>query len=248
MNPLYLEGKPGMRVSFERPALSVSTVESTRQLFPLVRISRVVVSGYVEWSMPALFACADTGISIVFLNNSGGVRCHWLGLSPKQSSIVQVFSELFQRGDALQSYQNWLRAMQRMATRSSARRLGINDWQFLGSNEFDKLKHQFVNKSWLPVENQLEAYLLSSVLHYLSDLGFDAQCDFLVDSPFNLAYELAQLLLWDFYPALAVWCQRSLQVPEQVLVVKFYQQRCQRIEHLIRGLLNRLHQCLRATP
>jgi len=245
MMPLYLHGKAGMRVSLDQPALSVVTPEKTRQLFPLTRISRVIVSGPVEWSMPALFACADAGISIVFLNESGLVRCQWLGASQKKSSIAELFSDLLQRGDACQRYQNWLLAMQRMTTRSSARRMGFIDWQEVDMKVFnDWIKLSF-NESWLPVKMQLKGYLLSSVLQYLGDLGIDSQCDFLVDGQFNLADDLTRLLLWDFYPPLLIWYQRSSQPPEHELIVKFYQQRCQRIEHLIRGLLSRLHLCLR---
>jgi len=245
MNPLYLEGKTGMRVALDQPALSVVTPEKTRQLFPLTRISRVVVSGSVEWSMPALFACADAGISIVFLNQSGVVRCQWVGASPKNSSIVPLFSELLLRQDALQRYQNWSVAMQRMSARSSARRIGFSEWQEVDVKVLDEWVQQSLNESWLPIKFQLKGYLLSSVLQYLGDLGFDSKCDFLVDGQFSLADELTKLLLWDFYPSLLLWCQRSSQVPEQELVVKFYQQRYQRVEHLLRGLLNKLHQCLR---
>lgn len=244
MTPLYLEGKAGMRVMLDQPALSVITVEKTRQLFPLTRISRVVVSGSVEWSMPALFACADAGISVVFLNELGLARCYWLGTSPKKSSLVQLFCDLFQRLDAVEHYQNWLLAMRRMAVRSAARRIGLTDWQEVDLKVFDERLKQSLNKGWLPIKSKLKSCLLSSVLQNLGDLGFDAQCEFLVDGQFNLTDDLTEILLWDFYPALMLWYQRSSEVPDQVLVINFYQQRCQRVEHLLRGLLNRLHQCL----
>ena len=245
MTPLYLEGKAGMQVVLDEPALSVITAGKTRQLFPLTRISRIVVSGSIVWSMPALFACADAGINVVFLNKSGRLRCKWIGSSPQKSSVVQSFSDLLQRQDALQRYQNWSVAMQKMAVRSSARRIGCIDWRDIKVNIFDEWVKQSLNESWLPIKSRLKVYVLSTVLHYLSELGFDAQCDFLVDGAFNLAENLTEILVWDICPALLIWQQRSSHLPEQELVVKFYQQRCQRIEHLMRGLLNRLHQCLR---
>jgi hypothetical protein len=245
MIPLYLEAKLGMQVVLESPALSVVTLEKTRQLFPLSRISRVVVSGAVEWSMPALFACADAGISIVFLNDSAQVRCQWIGRSQKKSSLVKVYSDLLQRRDALQRYQNWLLAMRRMVARSSARRMGVEDWQEIDFKILEEWVLHAFNDDWLQVNRLLKAYLLSSVFHYLGDLGFDAECDFLVDGQFNLADDLTSLLLWDYYPALLVWSQRSSGSPDKVDVTRFYQQRCQRIDNLVLGLLNRLHQCLR---
>ncbi len=53
MKPLYLQGKTGMRVDYEEPALSITQPDKARQLFPLQRVSRVIVSGSVDWTTVA---------------------------------------------------------------------------------------------------------------------------------------------------------------------------------------------------
>jgi len=244
MNPLYLQGKAGMNVRLEGPALSVATIEKTRQLFPLTRISRVIVSGCVDWQMPALFACADAGIGIVFLNEYGEVRCRWLGRSKAQQNIVQQFVTLLQRVDALLRYKNWCLAMERMAVRSASRRLNFSDWQVTESRVFELWVKQSLPGDWMIVLNFLEGFIVSHVLDYLGSLGLDSSCEYLMGESINLVEDLAQLLLWDFYPVLLTWNSRSEVIPENEEVARFYQGRSQRVEHLLHGLLNRLHQCL----
>ena len=77
MRPLYIDGLPGCRVVLDEPALRIVVPEKADQLFPLSRISRVVCKGVVEWSMSALLACADAGITLLFLENNGEVRARW---------------------------------------------------------------------------------------------------------------------------------------------------------------------------
>ena len=244
MKPLYLQGKPGMRVVLDTPALSIVVPDKSRQLFPLSRISRVVVSGNVDWSMSALLACADTGISVIFLTDCGAVRCRCLGVAQSKQNIVQQFVTLFQRVDSEQHYQDWQRAMQRMAVRSSARRVGVTDWQVAEARELSIWVNESFSRDWLPVLNLIQGFLLSSILSYLGDFGLDARCEYLVEGQINLAEDLSQLLLWDFYPALLTWNGRCVVTPEHELIIKFYEARNQRVEHLLHGLLNRLHQCL----
>ena len=244
MKPLYLQGKTGMRVNFDEPALSIVAPDKARQLFPLSRISRVVVSGPVDWSMSALFACADCGIGIVFLCETGEVRSRWLGKVQSRQNFVQLYVELLQRVDSLQRYQDWYSAMRRMAVRSATRRLGFTDWQEADARTLNAWIQQALPEHCLSVQKVLQGFLLSSVLSYLGDLGLDARSECWADERINLADDLSQLLLWDFYPALFVWVGKGSAEPCQAALIRFYEQRHQRVEHLLRGLLNRLHQCL----
>jgi len=58
LKPLYLHGPPTLEVVLDGPALRVQTESTAPRLFPLRRLSRVIVSGDVMWELPALLACA----------------------------------------------------------------------------------------------------------------------------------------------------------------------------------------------
>jgi hypothetical protein len=76
---LYLHGHQPLTVALDGPALRVQAEASADRLFPLERVSRVVVSGDVVWSTEALLACADSGVPVAFLRRDGVLRARVLG-------------------------------------------------------------------------------------------------------------------------------------------------------------------------
>ncbi|WP_305908192.1 CRISPR-associated endonuclease Cas1 [Methylomarinum sp. Ch1-1] len=245
MKPLYVQGKAGIKVEFDDPALAVSVPDKSRQLFPLARVSRVIVSGSVDWSMAALFACADAGISVIFLTDGGKVRSRWLGSLRNRQSFMQNLQEMLQKTDAEVFYRNWYAGMQRMAVRSTARRLGFSDWQLADADCFNGWLDDYLDAEWSAVVGRFNGMLVSAVLQYLGDLGLDSGDDSVAGERFFLADDLAALLLWDFYPPLVCLRKQSGVCPDHAGLVVLFERRKQRIEHLLRGLLNKLHQCLR---
>ncbi len=235
-----------MRVDFDEPALAVFAPDKTRLLFPLARVSRVIVTGVVDWSMRALFACADAGIAVVFIAESGEIRCRWLGRVQQKQGFLQLYSELLERNDAVQHYQDWFAGMQRMAVRSTARRLGLSDWQLADAESLNKLLLKTVPNEGVFTRNILQGFILSAVLQYLSDLGLDTGDFIVAGGKIQLADDLTAILLWDYYPVLVSWHKKSEIKREMAAWAGLFEQRRQRTEHLLRGLMNRLHQCLRA--
>ncbi len=244
MKPLYLQGKTGMRVDYEEPALSITQPDKARQLFPLQRVSRVVVSGAVDWSTSALLACADLGISVIFLNDQGDVRCRCVGSPQTQNSIVSQFEALFERAGSLQSYLNWRIGMERMAVRSAARRLEMTEWQTMRTDVFQQWMKRAMTDEFYALRLPLQSFLHSTVLAYLGDFGLNANDETLLEAPVNLPQDLAGLLIWDFYPSLVALAQHQPRPPTPQEWVTYYETRQARVLHLLRGLMNRLFQCL----
>lgn len=58
MRPLYLDGREPLSVSLDGPAICVRGLKRADGRYPLGRISRVMVSGVVQWQTEALVACA----------------------------------------------------------------------------------------------------------------------------------------------------------------------------------------------
>lgn len=89
MKPLYLHGHQPLAVTLDGPALRVSSEGSADRLFPLQRLSRIVVSGEVDWTTEALLACADQAIPISFLLRGGGLRARVLG-RPRARPVAEL--------------------------------------------------------------------------------------------------------------------------------------------------------------
>lgn len=245
MRPLYIDGSPGCRVVLDEPALRVVVPDKADQLFPLSRISRVVCKGVVEWSMPAMLACADAGINLLFLQKNGEVRARWLGRGGERQLLTQRLVDLLARADGLQCYENWFLSMQKLAARSFARRMGFVEWREVSINEL----RQRLSLS-LSIEGQHRANLLQGLLHsellnLLSECGFCSDDEALLSGNLDLALDLSRLLVWDFYPSLLT-ADEPDTVTALAAMAALYQQREDRLYLLFRSTVNKLHQFLLA--
>ena len=243
MRPLYIDGAPNCRVVLDEPALRVSIADKADQLFPLSRISRVVCKGMVEWSMSALLACADAGISVLFLEKNGELRARWFGRASERQSLTQRLLDLLARSDGPGLLENWTLAMEKMAARSFARRIGLPEWR---EAPVPILRRQLSVS--LGSEGRHRANLLENILHaellvWLPEAGFDGNDDALVTSELDLAAFLSRLLIWDFYPLLLDVDQSCSGAPMQAMAMIF-QQRADRAYLLFRSTINKLHQFL----
>jgi hypothetical protein len=244
MRPLYIDGSSGCRVVLDEPALRVSLTDKADQLFPLSRVSRVVCKGVVEWSMSALLACADAGITVLFLEKNGELRARWLGRSGERQGLTQRLVDLMARADGPALYENWTLSMEKLAARSFARRIGLIDWR---ESSVPSLRRQLAES--LGGEGRHCANLLQSLLHaelliWLPEAGFVSDDEGLIDSNLDLGMFLSRLLLWDFYPLLLEsGMPEQGEAPMRAMGMVF-EQRADRCYLLFRSTINKLHQFL----
>lgn len=243
MRPLYIDGSSGCRVVLDEPALRISLADKADQLFPMSRVSRVVCKGVVDWSMSALLACADAGIAVLFLEKNGELRARWLGRANERQSLTQRLVDLLARADGPGLYENWMLAMEKMAARSFARRIGLLDWREVPVHT---LRRQlFVS---LASEGRHRANLLENILHaelliWLPEAGLAGDDEALMASDLDLTGFISRLLMWDFYPMLLdsddITNQNSMQA-----MAMLFQNRIDRSYLLFRSTINKLQQFL----
>jgi len=243
MRPLYIDGSPGCRVVLDEPALRVCLPEKADQLFPLTRVSRVVCNGVVEWSMSALLACADDGITVLFLERNGKVRARWLGHGGERQSLTQRLVDLLARGDGPGLYENWYLSMEKLAARSFARRMALNDWREISVVQLRKQLALALAETGRRRANLLQSLLHAELLAWLPDAGLGSDDEALLDDKLDLASDMSKLLIWDFYPALLEW-DGDVQQADMQSMAALFQQRTDRCYLLFRSSINKLHQFL----
>ncbi len=245
MRPLYIDGLPGCRVVLDEPALRVVVPGKADQLFPMSRISRVICNGLVEWSMSALLACADAGINLLFLQKNGQVRARWLGQGSARQSLTQRLVDLLGRADGKTLYANWHLSMEKLAARSFARRVGVVDWREVPVKTLrQRLALNLANEGRQRA-NLLQALLQAELLNWLTECGFCSDDEALLSNELDLATDLSELLLWDFYPILLMDDETAVG-PALAAMALLYQQRIDRSYLLFRSTINKLHQFLLA--
>lgn len=247
MRTLYIDGVPGCRVVLDEPALRIVVPERADRLFPLSRISKVVCTGVVDWSMSALLACADAGIHLLFLHKNGEIRGRWLGQCNIRPSLTQRLVDLLAQADGLERYQNWRRAMEKLAVRSLARRLGIVDWREIPANTLRTQVHQALGPNRQYQANVMAAIVQSEVQHWLKDCDFDVNDDVIINQPLDLAEDISKFLMWDCYPTLLDGSDQP-DCPVLQAMASCVQAREDRLYLLFRSTVNKLTQFLYSQP
>ncbi|MDS4029354.1 MAG: CRISPR-associated endonuclease Cas1 [Candidatus Contendobacter sp.] len=121
--PLYLQGRNGLAVELDGPALRVRQPERAAVFYPLARLARVLSKGGVRWTCDALLACADAGIPVVFLDGDGGVRGYLFGPSASDDDLYQRLRAYRRRADGPDRYADWRQEMGGRARRALAEQL-----------------------------------------------------------------------------------------------------------------------------
>lgn len=245
MRPLYIEGSSGTCVALEGPALCVSAPGKADRLFPLSRISRVVVSGAVDFYCLALLTCADYGISVTFLNENGELRARCLAKPGARQAVIQRLADLIGRTDGMALYQGWFNAMERMAVRSTARKLMKNRSVVVTSSELRAFltaqRHGLSVQSSGRIFNTVRGMLCAQLTQLFHETGLDAGSELLQEQWLDLTHDFALLLFLDLEVPLLNWLETLETRPSNEAVAGFYEARSGRIAYLFRGLLNKLH-------
>lgn len=248
MRPLYIEGHRETWVDLEAPALKISVPNQADQLFPLQRISRVIVSGGVQWHTDALIACANQGITVTFLNEQGVVIARWLGKSLERQQFLQRLSDLISRADGQELYASWYQAMERMVVQSAAKSLLKQSHLVVTADELQAfLDEQQKNLTVQPVKavyRSLDGLLLAQVVQQFHEYGLNCESELFHEQWLDLPRDFAKLLRWDLQIPLLIWLERSAVIPNFRQQVDFYDARSSRISRLCQGLTNKLHRWL----
>lgn len=243
MQALYIEAKQGAQVNWDAPTLRVSIPEQSDRLFPLGRVSRVLCADSVSWSMDSLFACADAGIPVVFLDEHGDIRVRCWGKPSKPVQLTQALLNVLVFPEGLDAYRDWWLALEKLAARSFARQMQLPSWREVKVADLKLWLNATVLGYYPKVIKLLQACLQSEIplLAQHSELTFDDEV--LLKEGIDLEKELAALLIWDFYGWLFQHYARE-QVLELCDLAAVIEKRKPRLRKLLNTILLKLRRFL----
>lgn len=248
--PLYLDSTKVKAVKLDAVALKVELHEQADQFFPLRLISRVVVTGKIEWETQALLACLDYGVPVSFRRRDGRLLGHCLSDRSSQVPLEQLLTACADstEGDAL--YQQWRvheesRWMQRMG---KALRQPLN-----GNVAHSVLKQ--VGEALSPMlpctfglfTEQLRVPIANHVAGILGAYGFSDNVHLPLTQRVHLSRDVEKLVLLEVY-----WLVARGEVvhpyPDKGLryaIITFYERHHEATEERARIALNRLWRLLK---
>ncbi len=234
--PLYLAPVADTYVSLDGPALCVSREEHAPQLFPLVRLARVVSATSIGWSTEALLACAERGISIVFMDEQGRITARLTGHPGVNDDLYQRLCEFLLLPQAAGMYGYWLRNYRRRAAQWAGLKIGIDAAcrdPVQGRTQIERLAKRFAGETAAVQTRQwLRALAFAWMQAHLQDLGIGAGQPLGQIGQPALARDLTEVLAWYLEPARLGWLRsrqlaarrtaQALQPPTQREVVQVF--------------------------
>lgn len=248
--PLYLDVSQVNEVYLEEVALRVVCYEQADQYFPLRRIARIVVTGSVEWSTPALLACLEYGIPIAFRRRDGYLVGHCLSDRSSSTPLELLVGQCLDNPMADQRYQQW----RGHEERQWVERIGRCYRQLFRQQAASAIMPWVTGRleaelscSLQVFQAQLQVPIASHVAEILQLYGFSDNVHVPWSVRIHPARDLAKLLLLEAY-----WCvARGEKVevePKRGLryaVVRFYEEHQGHFEERARIALNRLWRSLK---
>ncbi len=252
MKPLYLNGRTGMSVALDEPALRVNAPGRAITLYPLQRISRVVASGPVEWSTAALLACAERGITVTFLHPDGAMRAYLFGETDQRQDVLHRLRDLLDRPDWQDRYADWYRGMESRARLALIRKLQIDIQGAPSPRQLEMLlaetKQRFVSPTVRRfIDRRLQGLLQALTAELLAEAGLNAYRARCIGGRLDLAQDLVRLLAWDLHLPVLEWLSRPPTDRESgpriddTELVRLFEGRSEGLRRLARTILNRFH-------
>ncbi|MCY4212635.1 MAG: CRISPR-associated endonuclease Cas1 [Gammaproteobacteria bacterium] len=252
MKPLYLNGSEPTQVHLDGPALRVCIPGSAVLRFPLRRVSRVIANGKTSWSIDALLACADQGISVSFLAPDGTTRARWIGRLNDRDGFLQRWQDFQDRPDWTDLFRQWSGAARRRAIRMCAWRMGWSPKTDSRSITRFLVQSLDGNRSAAGLRQAnriLRSLAEPKVLEALAQRGFSAPDQSLA----CLVPVLVVVVTWSLHPQLTQWLhdngkriEQSGKQPASSLpaLVELFERNIATIDFCLRDALNRLQRFL----
>lgn len=256
--PLYVAPGSDTYVSLDGPALCVSREESAPQLFPLRRMSRVVTATNVGWSSSALLACAEHGISVVFMDDQGEIVARLTGRPGARDELYNRLMEFLLLPQAEGMYGYWIRNYRRRAAHWVGLKLDIaiaHRDPFHCRQHIEQLAKRYAGEAAaLNTRQWLRTLAFAWMQAHLQDLGLGAnQALGQIGQP-TLARDLTEILMWYLEPARLGWLKsrqlaaarkrETLRPPTQREIVQLFESRAIRVSERGREITGTLHRWL----
>lgn len=253
MKPLYVY-RADARVRLDHAALRISVPEGASDRWvPLRLISRVLSGEKVDWTLEALLACARQGISVTFQDQDCRMIARCFGNPSERQELAQRLADLRFLPDWKNAYLAWVGQMDRVAARSVARRLRLDDYRSITPADLRRMFDLAVRDllawpAWQVMRRELHGQLLALAHQVLLDRGIDPEHSETRD--LNLPSTFAHILLWDFDLAVYRWIEQRVEaegacvLPTRAEAVAFFERRGERTASLTQSLVNRFHRWL----
>lgn len=206
LRPLYLERSRAWHVRLDGPALRIEAEGRAPTRVPLQKVARVVSPADAHWTTPALIACLQAGVPIVFTDAHGETLAWCFGPRKRETTLASLLRELFSRTDGDQLFDQWYRAAERQGALDALRRLGLWSGSLESADVRGRLCNAHRDRLRLrpgPLVRALETSASAFVAEELHKALGDPSLIGFVREGLHLGQRFSALLEWELHCILA---------------------------------------------
>lgn len=214
MKALYLNPPEPAKVMLDGQGLRVRVRGEADRLFPLIRLSRIMVTGQVDWATDALLACGRAGIPVNFVRRDGTICASVSGDNqrPNWLQLQTLFSDFLALPDGLERYRNWVCLRRLQALRQGANQ--VRGRAPLASEA--ALRTHLQQQAWKyacragcrRLDTQVYSLIRIQIARQLQELQIDADAVDLLLNDINLIGDLADIIWWTQQLAKLSWVRK----------------------------------------
>jgi CRISPR associated protein Cas1 len=214
MKPLYLDGTTPLRVLLDGPGLRVRAAGTADRLFPLRRLSRVVVCGRVDWTTEALLACAQADVPVRFLRRDGDLLARVQGEAPRKDwlRLEPLLAAFLDSPGGVVRYRGWVEVRAEEARRELVYEAQRGPWptapELLAQLLHERARRYARSAELKRFDGQVRALAKIHVETQLHELGLDPDAAGLLVHDVRVVDDLAGILLWTLQNAKLTWLKR----------------------------------------
>jgi len=218
---LYVEKRMSTEIGLDGAALKVTQQDKAAQLFPLIRISRMVVDTGIVIDTNALMACAYGGISICFTDPQEGVVAHLVAVNNNKLSLQQQLDDFSDRVDWRDRYADWQHAMFSRAFLHTLKKFDISTARSVSPSALTQLFQQWAGQlsgkeAAINTDRWLDQLCYAWFVQHLLEQGVECGGESEHSMRLNLAQKLGEIMRWELELYRLDWLrQRNVQAREQ---------------------------------
>lgn len=199
---LYMERNALTEVQLDGPALKVKVESQADRLYPLSRLSRIVLDTGVNITIDAMLACTSRGISICFTDPQAGVVARMIGANSGTMTLPQLLSEFLDRVDWPDRYADWQHAMRVRAFLRILKKLRMSSARSVSPNGLGELFQQWAIKmsdkeTAERTDRWLNELSYAWFIQLLSEQGVGNASETGSNARMDLALDLGQIMRWE---------------------------------------------------
>ena len=249
MKSLYLNSTEPLYIFIDGPALCVHQESKSLRRYPLLRVSRLVISCQVYWNSKALSTCLDSGIVVSYLSSNGTLDTKTARKKYRSSKLAELWNDFHIDQQSMIHYKVWSKTHRYRAVKLCAWLLGWTPRAGIENIEYT-IKNATLTEAELSTVSEFKTRLVGLLNVKIYEVLNFKSIRLVDEAGSRLHADILHSIEWGLYPEMVNYIRKaskSISMSElnsHKSVVFFFENNESAVDFILRDFLIRLQHYL----